>query len=182
MHAQGTVDSVVNVLISIVVKFAAIALGEKLGIGGDHAQRFLQIMGGYVRKLLQVTVRARQFFQRLIALLAQSLLVYGSPHCLWQSRQVVLQNVVGSPLLDTLHRFEFAECTGHDDDRDFHSIPLRQLVVSENDIVGISAHLLSEFLCRLRDLAARFKFTRLQGMQDKREVCGVVLDYEDPQN
>ena len=62
---EGAVDRVMDVLVGLLVQLAAIAFRQQLGVGGHHAQRFLQIVRGHVGELLQVAIGAGQFLDLL---------------------------------------------------------------------------------------------------------------------
>ncbi len=87
LHAHRTCNSIADVLVGVRVKLSLVALRQKLGIGCHHAQRFLQVVGGHVRELLQVPIGACQFLNlpcqivlRKLALVAQAFFLEGSPH------------------------------------------------------------------------------------------------------
>ncbi|RPK32494.1 hypothetical protein EES37_33525 [Streptomyces sp. ADI91-18] len=60
LHAVRAVDRVVDVLIGTLVELSAVAALEELREAGDLAQGLLQVVGGDVRELLQLGVRALQ--------------------------------------------------------------------------------------------------------------------------
>ena len=56
LHALGAFHGVANVLVGAFVNLALVTIGEQLHVAGNHAQRFLQVVRGHVRKLLEVGV------------------------------------------------------------------------------------------------------------------------------
>src|SRR5216683_3212207 len=54
IHPLGTFNRIGDELIGILVEFAFVFFGKKLGIGGYHAERFLQVVRRSVGKVLEV--------------------------------------------------------------------------------------------------------------------------------
>jgi hypothetical protein len=50
LHAQRAIDRVSDVFVGLFVELGAVWFGQQLGVIGDHAQRFLQIMRSHVVK------------------------------------------------------------------------------------------------------------------------------------
>ena len=61
LHSLGAINRVVDVFVSRFVEFPFVALCQELCIGGNHAQRLLQIMRSDVSKLLQFAIGASKF-------------------------------------------------------------------------------------------------------------------------
>ena len=61
LHAHRAIDRVSDIFVGLLVQLAAIAFRQQLGIVGNHAQRFLQVVRGYIGKLLQFRIGAGQF-------------------------------------------------------------------------------------------------------------------------
>ena len=57
----ASVDGKGDEFVPVVVEAIAVALGQELGIAGDHAQRLLQVVGDDVGVLLQIDIRALEF-------------------------------------------------------------------------------------------------------------------------
>src|ERR1035438_9950995 len=60
LHSGGALHGIGDKLPSVVVQLGVVPLRQELGEIGDHAQRLLKVVGGYVGELLQLGVGTRQ--------------------------------------------------------------------------------------------------------------------------
>ena len=100
---------------------------------------------------------------------------------------MILQDVVGSALLDTFHGSQFAQRARDQDDWNvqsfpaqhfdgLHAIPIRELVIRQNHVVGVFPHQLGELLCCLGNISSGIQTCLPQRSQIQFDVGILIFD------
>ena len=140
---------------------------------------------------LQVTIELRDLRPRARPLRPARRLGHGPHDRRWQSRQVLLEDVVGRPRLEPLDRDVLAhrardEQEGHlghastGEAQGRQAVKGRQVVVGEDDVEATSGQRTFEGLSRVHDADLAGKPSRPQAGRHEFGVVGVVLEMEDP--
>ena len=153
-------------------------------------------MRGHIRELLEVGVRAGQFFDfsrqvlfRLTAQTKQAFFLQRAADCFGQPSQTVFQNVIRCAALDALDRRHVSQCARDQDQWNVepfapqhiervHPFPLRQVVVGEHYIGLVRAQLPLKLLFRLHHYQRNRKAASAQSLGDELGVQLVVFNVQ----
>ena len=80
LHTCGAVHGEAYELVGIRVQFSFVAAGQELRVAGDHPQWLLQIVGGYISKLLKVRIGSRQLLRPSSQFLLRALALCNVTH------------------------------------------------------------------------------------------------------